>query len=95
MLSILFYGNLLWMINVEVTKQSNENSMGTIRRFTRRVQGSGVLKRVRSIKFYKRNESKFIKKNNALNKIAKREKYEELLKLGKIVERKGRQGRRR
>lgn len=90
MLSILFYGNLLAMINVEVTRQNNENSMGTIRRFTRRVQGSGVLKRVRSIKYYKRHQSKFIRKSSALSKIAKRAKYEELLKLGKIVERKRR-----
>jgi ribosomal protein S21 len=84
------------MINVEITKQGTENTMGTIRRFTKRVQGSGVLRRARSIRYFKRNESNYVKKSQALNRIQKREKYQELVKLGKIAEghRRGR-GRRR
>ncbi len=84
------------MINVEITKQGAENSLGTIRRFTRRVQGSGVLRRARKIRYFKRNDSGFVKKSQALNRIKKREAYEELVKLGKIDEnaRRGR-GRRR
>lgn len=82
------------MINVEVTKQGTENPMGTIRRFTKRVQGSGVLRRARKIRYFTRNQSQFVKKSQALNRIAKREKYQELLKLGKISEN-HRGGRRR
>lgn len=78
------------MINVEVTRQNSENAMNTIRRFTKRVQGSGILRRKRSIKYHKRAESKFIRKTQALNKIEKREKYNELVKLGKVVERRHR-----
>lgn len=82
------------MINVEVTKQGAENTMGTIRRFTKRVQGSGVLRRARAIRYFKRGQSKYVKKVQALNKIKKREKFNELVKLGKISgERK--RGRRR
>ena len=84
------------MINVEVQKQGTENTMGTIRRFTKRVQGSGVLRRARNIRYFKRSQSKFVKKSQALNRIAKREKYNELVKLGKIAEnQRGRRGRRR
>lgn len=83
------------MINVEVTKQGTENSMGTIRRFTKRVQGSGVLRRARKIRYYKRSHSKFVRKSQALNRIDKREKYNELVKLGKINENERGRGRRR
>lgn len=75
------------MINVEVTRQNNENSMNTIRRFTKRVQGSGVLRRVRSIKYHQRAQSDFLRKTKALNRIEKRKNYEEQVKLGKIAER--------
>ena len=78
------------MINVQVTKQASENPMSTIRRFTKRVQGSGVLRRARSIKYQQRSLSKFTKKTKALNRIKKRENYETLLKLGKITQKKGR-----
>lgn len=74
------------MINVEITRQNSENAMNTIRRFTKRVQGSGVLRRARSIRYYQRPQSKFVKKNRALNGIEKREKYEALVKLGKVPE---------
>ena len=81
------------MINVEVEKQGAENPMGTIRRFTKRVQGSGVLRRARKIRYFTRSQSKFVKKTQALNRIEKREKYMELVKLGKVVE--NQRGRRR
>jgi hypothetical protein len=83
------------MINVEITKQGAENPMGTIRRFTKKVQGSGVLRRARKIRYFTRSQSKFVKKSQALNRIAKREKYEELVKLGKIAENQRGRGRRR
>lgn len=84
------------MINVEVKKQGAENAMGTIRRFTKRVQGSGILRRARSIRYFKRAESKYVKKSQALNRIKKREHYNKLVKLGKISgdHRRGRRRRR-
>ena len=96
MILILPRVTVFLMINVEVTKQGTENTMGTIRRFTKRVQGSGVLRRARAIRYYKRSESKYVKKIAALNKISKRNKFNELVKLGKISgERRRGRGRRR
>ena len=43
-------------------KNNNENMTNLIRRFTKRVQGSGVLKRVRSIRYSERSLSKFTKR---------------------------------
>lgn len=73
--------------NVQVNKQSNENTVGMIRRFTKRMQGSGVLRRARSIRYHGRPLSKLLQKKQMLKKISRREKREELIKLGKIEER--------
>ncbi len=76
------------MINIEVTKNANENNIGIIRRFTKKVQGSGVLKKVRSKRYNQRNISLFNMKKKALNSIKKQEEREELIKMGKISEQK-------
>jgi len=83
------------MINVEVEQHSNENAMGVIRRFTKKVQGSGVLPRVRGLRYYSRPNSEALKKKRALKSIARKEKFQELVKLGKISEKPVRRGRRR
>lgn len=75
------------MINVEVTKNNNENTMSLIRRFTKRVRGAGILPRVRSIRYAKRPLSAFKNKQQTLRKIERREKFEELYKQGKVEER--------
>jgi len=73
-------------VNIEVEKNNNENSVNLIKRFTRRVQGSGILPRVRSIRYSERKPSRYVKKKKALKSIANREKTVELIKLGKISE---------
>ena len=78
----------LLMITVEVTRNQNENTASLIRRFTRRVKGSGILRKVRSKRFYERAESKYRLKARALNNIAKRAEIERLKKLGKISDHK-------
>lgn len=75
------------MINVEVERGNNENSVSVIKRFTRRVQGSGVLMRVRKNRYSERNRSEFVKKKQALKRLDKQEKVAELIKLGKLPER--------
>ncbi len=72
--------------NVKVEKTGNENSVSLIKKFSRRVRGSGILQRVRSIRYNSRQESKFTKKKRALKSIENREKINELIKLGKISE---------
>jgi ribosomal protein S21 len=71
--------------NVEVTKNPNENNASLIRRFTRRVQGSGILPRVRGNRYHEREMSKYKKKAGALKRIAKHIEVERLKKLGKEV----------
>ncbi len=78
------------MINIEVEKNNNENNVALLRRFTKKVQGSGVLPRVRSLRYKTRNQSPLAKKKIALKKIAKRKMVEELQKLGKMPEKTGR-----
>lgn len=75
------------MINVEVERNNNENSVSVIKRFTRRVQGSGVLMRVRKNRFTARKKSGYVKKKQALKKLARKEKFDELVKMGKLPER--------
>lgn len=82
-------------VNVQVDKNGNENAMGLIRRFTKRVRGSGVLSRIRGIRYYHRQSSSYVKKKKALKGIAKRGEYNELLKLGKITEQSGKFRRKR
>ncbi len=78
--------------NVEVARNNNESSANVIRRFTKRVQGSGVLQRVRSERYYSRIKSRNVQKFARLKKLGKKEVYEKLLKLGKVQEQ--RRGRR-
>lgn len=74
-------------VNVEVERNSNENNVSVIKRFTRRVQGSGVLMRVRKNRFAERNKSEYVKKKQALKKLARQTKITELIKMGKLPER--------
>ncbi|MFA6459272.1 MAG: hypothetical protein WCV79_02675 [Candidatus Paceibacterota bacterium] len=71
------------MINVEVTRNSNENSLGALRRFSRKVQGSGVIPRVRSLRFSGRTQSPYKVKQRALKLLNRRAEMAELVKLGK------------
>ncbi len=71
------------MINAEVTRNSGENAMSVIRRFTRKVQGSGVIQRKRSLRFSGRVQSHYKVKKRALTLISRRAAMAELVKLGK------------
>ena len=79
--------------NVEVTRNNSESSANVIRRFTKRVQGAGIVPKVRSSRYYSRSKSKNVQRAAKLKKLEKREKYEKLVKLGKVQETRGR-GRR-
>ncbi len=72
------------MINIQVEKNSNENNLSLLRRFTKRVQGSGILNRVRGIRYYERTKSTYTTKKIALKKLRSREANDLGIKLGKI-----------
>jgi ribosomal protein S21 len=77
-------------VNVEVKRNGTENAQALIRRFQKKVQESGILPKVRSVRYAEREMSALKTKNAKLRKIANTVKYERLKRLGKLVERKKR-----
>lgn len=80
------------MINAEVTKSGNESALSTIRKFSRRVQGTGLIKNSRANRYFVRGASKIVKKKRALKLIKRRLEYSRLIKEGKISEAPARRG---
>lgn len=74
------------MIRIEVKKSGNETTSSLIRRFTKRVQGSGILRAARGRRYAERDKSEYVTRKFALKRIERTKKYEELKKLGKIKE---------
>lgn len=72
------------MINIEVEKNNNENNVSLLRRFTKRVQGAGILPRMRSVRYKERKLSAYKRKMKTLKVIKRREEVAELIKLGKM-----------
>lgn len=72
---------------VEVRKKEKETAASLLRRFSRRVQQSGILLRARRIRFYEPQKSKRQKKIDALRRSIMQKEREKLIKLGKIEER--------
>ena len=72
--------------NVEVRKNNQESTANLIRRFTKRVQGSGVLNRLRKERYHIRVKSDMVQRGRKLIKLDKKVRYEKELKLGKIQE---------
>jgi hypothetical protein len=79
-------------INAEVQKSGSENSLSTIRKFSRRVQGTGLIKNARAIRYFERQKSKTVQKKRALKMIKRRADYNQKVKEGKIAEREQRGG---
>lgn len=75
-------------VNVEVKKNANENALSLVRRFQKRVQESGVLPRVRSLRYNDRPLSTLKTKRAKLRKIDNLAKYELAKRMGKVIERK-------
>lgn len=73
-------------INAEVTKSGSENTLATIRKFSRRVQGTGLVKTVRNRRYYERQKSKTVQKKRALKLLKRRQDYRQAIKEGKIAE---------
>lgn len=69
---------------VEVRRGKNESTSALIRRFTRRAQGLGLVREMRDRRYFERSKSKNVEHKRALISLARREKYNELVKLGKI-----------
>lgn len=70
-------------VNVEVTKSGSESNLALLRRFSKRVQGSGVLNKVRSVRYKTRTESPLKRKLSRLKFLERQAERERLSKLGK------------
>ena len=80
-------------INIEIEKNSNESNASVLRRFTKKVQGSGVPPRIRSIRYSKRKLSPYKVKMQRLSSIALKKDIEELIRMGKMADRNDAQSR--
>ena len=69
---------------IEVNKNGNENNASVLRRFSRRIQESNIIQRVKSSRYNKRKESKLKVKKGTLKHLERRKEIEKLRKLGKI-----------
>ena len=71
------------MINVEINRNPGENSLSILRRFSRKVQSSGVIPRVRSLRYNSRTQSHYKIKVKTLKALNRKAELAELIKLGK------------
>jgi ribosomal protein S21 len=70
---------------IEIKKNPNENNTSVLRRFSRRIQESGVIQKVKGNRYNERKESKLKIKKGTLKRLARRKEVEKLRKLGKMV----------
>ncbi|MES2023296.1 MAG: hypothetical protein V4439_01305 [Patescibacteria group bacterium] len=73
---------------IEVKKNPNENNASILRRFSRRIQESGIIHKVKGARYNERKESKLKVKAGALKRMGRRKEVEKLRKLGKAVAKK-------
>lgn len=71
---------------IQVRKRDREAPESLIRRFSRRVQQSGVLQRVRKMRFRQDEKSRGKRREEALYKVKIRKEIGRLKKLGKFDE---------
>ena len=69
---------------IEVKRNKNESSSALLRRFSRRSQGLGLVREVRGRRYHERSRSKNVDHKRAMISKARRENYNEQVKLGKI-----------
>ena len=71
---------------VYVKRKERETTAAMLRRFSRRVQASGVLVRARKVRFYEPKLTKRALRERALRRLAASKERARLIKLGKIRE---------
>jgi ribosomal protein S21 len=68
-----------------VSRNQNENNGSVLRRFSRRVQESGIIRKVKGDRYNQRKESKLKVKKSTLKRLGRRREVEKLRKLGKMA----------
>lgn len=69
---------------VEVRRKEGESPESLVRRFTKKVQASGVLIRAKKGRYHEPKKSKLKVRQDAMRRTQIREKKEQLRKLGKL-----------
>lgn len=69
---------------VYVKRKDRETTAAMLRRFTRRIQQSGILVRARKARFYASKPTKHSRRVKALRRIELLKERERLIKLGKL-----------
>ncbi|MBI2577314.1 MAG: hypothetical protein HYV77_00510 [Candidatus Wildermuthbacteria bacterium] len=68
---------------IDIQKNERETNQSLVRRFTKRLKESGILRAAKASRFYAREKGDQFRKHLALRRIAKRLEQERLKKLGK------------
>jgi ribosomal protein S21 len=69
-----------------VQKNSGESNTSVLRRFTKKVQETRLIQKVKGQRYNLREKSDLVRKKGALRRIAKNKETDRLKKLGKIKE---------
>lgn len=69
-------------MSLEAKKQERETSQSLIRRFRKKVQQSGILRKARANRFHQPSKSKPMKKRAALRREVLKNQYKRLEKMG-------------
>lgn len=72
------------MASIVVSRQPNESTSGLLRRFSKKVQASGLIRKAKALRFQERAQSSFKRKRATLARLERRQATERLKKLGKI-----------
>jgi ribosomal protein S21 len=81
-------------VAIEVKKKQGETTRSLLRRFSRRIQQSGILIRARKARFREKEKSKRERRASALRRVQILSQKEKLRKMG-LLEEETRWGRRR
>ena len=71
---------------IEVKKQQGETTRGLLRRFSRRIQQSGVLVQARKERFYEKDKTKKERRDGAVYRVRVGKEKEKLRKMGLLEE---------
>lgn len=72
-------------VNTEITRTGAESSLSVIRKFSRRMQGTGIVKGIRARRYFSRALSETTKKKKALKRLARGVEIKKLIKEGKLT----------
>lgn len=86
---LYFYKHMLYLTssmatNAKIEKTNNESSAYLLRKFVRKVQGTGLTQIMRAKRYFDRPKSSLRMKRSAMHRLEQGKKYDELRKLGKI-----------